>query len=246
MKPNTPGTMAKATGMMKGSAPNPMSMGAVAKGASLAPLAPLSMPLGMPPFQVAGPLLSTLSGLWSGFLRPGNELTHAKSQFLDLTTVLNGWTSQAKGAMPGANGGILPKALGPKMPGMPGMDLPSLPGMGNMGGCGMGGSMGSGLGKGEGKGEGGEVQDQVMLQMQMQMQMMMMGAMMGSMLGEGDEKKGKKKKKDKKNDADDDLPPGPSSDLSHPSYRPPDMEHIPGITDRRFEGKITMWLEAWT
>lgn len=164
--------------------------------------------------------------------------------------------AQAKGAMPcGPNGGILPKALGPKMPGMPGMDLPcggALPGcMGNMGpgcgcgGCGIGGSMGSGPcgGPDKGKGESGDVQDQVMLQMQMQMQMMMMGAMMGSMLGEGDEKKAKKRKKDKKNE-DDDLPPGPSSDMSHPSYRPPDMEHMPGITDRRFEGRITSWFEA--
>lgn len=51
-KANIPGTIAKATGMMKGSAPNPMSMGAVAKGAALGPLAPLSMPLAMPPFPV--------------------------------------------------------------------------------------------------------------------------------------------------------------------------------------------------
>ena len=91
------------------------------------------------------------------------------------------------------------------------------------------------------KPEGGEVQNQVMLQMQMQMQMMMMQAMMGSVLGEGEEGKKKKRKKDKK---DDDLPPGSSSDMSHPSYRPSDMEQMPGITDRRFEGRITMWLEA--
>lgn len=90
-------------------------------------------------------------------------------------------------------------------------------------------------------GEGGEMQNQVMLQMQMQMQMMMMGAMMGSMLGEGEEGKKKKRKEDKK---DDDLPPGSSSDMSHPSYRPSDMEQMPGVTDRRFEGRITMWLEA--
>ena len=96
-------------------------------------------------------------------------------------------------------------------------------------------------------GEGDDMQQQMMLQMQMQMQMMMMGAMMGSMLGENDDKKkGKKRKKDKTNDVNDadDLPPGPSSDMSHPSYRPPDMEQIPGITDRRFEGRITMWFEA--
>jgi len=91
------------------------------------------------------------------------------------------------------------------------------------------------------KGDGDDMQEQVMLQMQMQMQMMMMGAMMGSMLGEGDEKKGKKKKK--KKGAEDDLPPGPSSDMSHPSYRPLGMENVPGITDRRFEGRITMWFE---
>lgn len=163
----------------------------------------------------------------------------------------------------GPNGGILPKALG-KMPSMPGMDLPCGGALGSMGpgcggcgcgGCGMGSSMGSGLGmgpnapcggpdKGKGKGEGGDVQDQVMLQMQMQMQMMMMGAMMGSMLGEGDEKADKKGKKRKKKNEEDDLPLGSSSDASHPSYRPPDMEHMPGITDKRFEGKITMWFEA--
>mmetsp|Transcript_66271 Transcript_66271/g.155998 ORF Transcript_66271/g.155998 Transcript_66271/m.155998 type:complete len:184 (+) Transcript_66271:3-554(+) len=116
----------------------------------------------------------------------------------------------------------------------------------------MGGGMGGGLCPGGGPpsggptdsppGDGDEVQNQVMLQMQMQMQMMMMGAMMGSMLGEGDEKKGKKRKKDKKQEVDD-LPPGPSSDMNHPSYRPPDMEQMPGVTDRRFEGRITMWVE---
>lgn len=65
-KPSAPGTMAKATGMMK--APNPMmAQGAVAKGASLAPplapLAPLSMPLAMPPFQVTEPIFGKLSCL---------------------------------------------------------------------------------------------------------------------------------------------------------------------------------------
>lgn len=205
-KANAPGTMAKASNMMKGSAPNPSSMGAVAKGG------PLPGSLGMP--------------------------------------------FQAKGAMPcGANGGILPKALGPcgGPAGCGGLG-------GGCGGCGMGGSMGSGMGlpgpmggpnacgggpdKGK-EGEGDEMQQQVMLQMQMQMQMMMMGAMMGSMLGEGDDKEGKKSKKQKKakKEGDDGLPPGSSNDMSHPSYRPHDMEQIPGVTDQRFEGRITMWLE---
>ena len=150
---------------------------------------------------------------------------------------------EAKAGMPcGANGGVLPKALGP---------CGALPGLSGCG-CGMGSSgMGmpgmGGLDKGK-EGEGDEVQQQVMLQMQMQMQMMMMGAMMGSMLGEGDDKdkdkKSKKRKKDKQNETDDGLPPGSSNDMSHPSYRPQEMEPIPGVTDRRFEGRITMWLEA--
>ena len=69
-KPSTPGTIAKASGtpgMMKGSAPNPMSMGAVAKGASLPPLAPLSMPA-MPPFQAAVILLFEMHYVASLFI----------------------------------------------------------------------------------------------------------------------------------------------------------------------------------
>ena len=162
---------------------------------------------------------------------------------------------------PGPNGAVLPKAFVPKMPGAIGLDMPcggSTPCMsaclgGGAGGMGMGATLGAGLcppmpaGQTSPDGEGEDMQQQMMLQMQMQMQMMMMGAMMGSMLGENDDKKkGKKRKKEKTNDVDDgdDLPPGPSSDINHPSYRPADMEHIPGITDRRFEGRITMWFEA--
>ncbi|CAJ1371071.1 unnamed protein product [Effrenium voratum] len=39
------------------------------------------------------------------------------------------------------------------------------------------------------------------------------------------------------------IPPGPSSNINHPNYRPPDVEPIPGITDRRWEGRIKMWFE---
>mmetsp|Transcript_83538 Transcript_83538/g.131579 ORF Transcript_83538/g.131579 Transcript_83538/m.131579 type:complete len:170 (+) Transcript_83538:2-511(+) len=34
---------------------------------------------------------------------------------------------------------------------------------------------------------------------------------------------------------------GNTSNTSHPSYRPPNMEKIPGLTDRRFEGYIHFW-----
>lgn len=40
------------------------------------------------------------------------------------------------------------------------------------------------------------------------------------------------------------VPPGPSSTLGHPNYRPPDSEQIPGITDTRFEGKIKVWWDS--
>ncbi|CAE7203130.1 unnamed protein product [Symbiodinium natans] len=230
-KANAPGTLAKASGMMKGSMPIPSSMGAVAKGA--------------PPLGAGPPVMpATSSGLPMAAKLPSGA--------------------------PGPNGAALPKGFVPKMPAMAGLDMgcsgTSMPcmggclgggggGMGMSGPLGMGGGLcppgptGPGVGPASGgspDGESDEVQQQMMLQMQMQMQMMMMGAMMGSMLGENDDKKkGKKRKKDKALDLidGDDLPPGPSSDMNHPSYRPADMEHIPGITDRRFEGRITMWLE---
>merc|ERR1719282_992371 len=44
-------------------------------------------------------------------------------------------------------------------------------------------------------------------------------------------------------DEESDVPPGPSSNVHHPNYRPPDMEPIIGITDRRFEGHIKLWFD---
>eukprot|EP00435_Cladocopium_sp_Y103_P030079 s1831_g7.t1 len=40
------------------------------------------------------------------------------------------------------------------------------------------------------------------------------------------------------------VPPGPSSTLGHPNYRPADSEQIPGVTDTRFEGKIKVWWDS--
>merc|ERR1719384_2714489 len=39
------------------------------------------------------------------------------------------------------------------------------------------------------------------------------------------------------------VAPGPSSNVNHPNYRPADMEIVPGLTDRRFEGVLSLWVE---
>merc|ERR1712050_439941 len=39
------------------------------------------------------------------------------------------------------------------------------------------------------------------------------------------------------------VAPGPSSNVNHPNYRPADMEIVPGLTDRRFEGVLRLWVE---
>lgn len=41
----------------------------------------------------------------------------------------------------------------------------------------------------------------------------------------------------------DEVAPGPSPNVHHPNYRPNDMELVPGLTDRRFEGRLTLWFE---
>ncbi|CAE7915065.1 unnamed protein product, partial [Symbiodinium sp. KB8] len=42
---------------------------------------------------------------------------------------------------------------------------------------------------------------------------------------------------------EDPYPPGPSPNINHPHYRPPDMEVVPGLTDRRFVGVMYLWFE---
>ena len=42
---------------------------------------------------------------------------------------------------------------------------------------------------------------------------------------------------------EDSYPPGASANVNHPHYRPPDMEVVPGLTDRRFVGVIHLWFE---
>merc|ERR1719499_623008 len=44
-------------------------------------------------------------------------------------------------------------------------------------------------------------------------------------------------------DGVEDVAPGPSSNVRHPNYRPADMEIVPGLTDRRFEGVLRLWVE---
>lgn len=48
---------------------------------------------------------------------------------------------------------------------------------------------------------------------------------------------------DESSGEDDDLTKGPSNSISHPHYRPTDMDPIPGVTDRRFEGYVHRWFE---
>lgn len=94
-------------------------------------------------------------------------------------------------------------------------------------------------------------------QMQQMNQMMMMQAMMGQMTQGGSACSGlmmpqptnaalaqvAAQKVEEEEDRDDDVPPGPSTTLNHPNYRPPDMEQVAGVTDKRFEGRIKMWFE---
>ncbi|CAE7624384.1 unnamed protein product, partial [Symbiodinium pilosum] len=108
-------------------------------------------------------------------------------------------------------------------------------------------------------------QQQYMLMQQQQMgmfnHMMMMGAMMGPMMGQiiapaapadgtsilsgvnPSTLPDPAMSLGKVVDEDDDVPPGPSTNINHPNYRPPDSEQIPGVTDRRWEGRIKMWFD---
>jgi len=42
---------------------------------------------------------------------------------------------------------------------------------------------------------------------------------------------------------EDPYPPGPSPNINHPHYRPPEMEVVPGLTDKRFVGVMYLWFE---
>merc|ERR1719491_2313784 len=44
-------------------------------------------------------------------------------------------------------------------------------------------------------------------------------------------------------DVDEGVAPGPSANVHHPNYRPPDMEIVPGLTDKRYEGILKLWFE---
>jgi len=46
-----------------------------------------------------------------------------------------------------------------------------------------------------------------------------------------------------RDERDSEIPPGPSSVVQHPNYRPPDMEPMFGVTDRRFNGHIKQWFD---
>ena len=78
------------------------------------------------------------------------------------------------------------------------------------------------------------------------MAVMMMGAaMMGQMMmASGDANGNSEALKRSKDDEEDTSTYGSSFNVNHPNYRPPDMEPKPGITDKRFVGRIKFWFET--
>lgn len=78
--------------------------------------------------------------------------------------------------------------------------------------------------------------------MAMMGQMAMMSAMMGQMMASGDANSSSPKQQ--KDDEEDTSTYGSSFNVNHPNYRPPDMEQKPGITDKRFVGRIKFWFET--
>lgn len=75
--------------------------------------------------------------------------------------------------------------------------------------------------------------------------MMMSAAMMGQMMTGGPNGSSEPLSKLSKDDDDDDTSGyGSSFNVNHPNYRPPDMEQKPGITDKRFVGRIKFWFET--
>lgn len=139
------------------------------------------------------------------------------------------------------------------------------PNMASMGmpcnGCGCGAPLGSNPGMLGIMQQQQQQQQYMMHQMGMLNHMMMMGAIMNPMMGQmmpptptdgtllataspsSLPDPALVANKLNKLDEDDDVPPGPSSNINHPNYRPPDVEPMPGVTDRRWEGRIKMWFE---
>ncbi|CAE8650425.1 unnamed protein product, partial [Polarella glacialis] len=71
----------------------------------------------------------------------------------------------------------------------------------------------------------------------------MMG-MQGGMPAMGDSTAAQSQKEKEAEESDgDDYPPGPSPSINHPHYRPPDMEPVSGLTDKRFVGVMYLWFE---
>jgi len=99
-----------------------------------------------------------------------------------------------------------------------------------------------------------QMQMMQMQQMQLQ-QMMMMGNMMGNMMMGGGgscspmsmmggQVQATQSQPVQEQEEEIDIPAGASSTVGHPNYRPPDAETVPGVTDKRFEGRIRLWWDA--
>ena len=75
------------------------------------------------------------------------------------------------------------------------------------------------------------------------MAMMMMGAAMMGQVMTPETTSSSERKMSSKDDDEDTTSFGSSFNVNHPNYRPPDMEQISGITDKRFVGRIKFWFE---
>eukprot|EP00933_Yihiella_yeosuensis_P041466 TRINITY_DN35864_c0_g1_i1.p1 TRINITY_DN35864_c0_g1~~TRINITY_DN35864_c0_g1_i1.p1 ORF type:complete len:212 (-),score=49.41 TRINITY_DN35864_c0_g1_i1:80-664(-) len=137
------------------------------------------------------------------------------------------------------------------MTGMGACGMTSMDGLGMnaCSGCGMGATgfgMGCGCGKVASTPSPKEIEEMEMEKQRqdiMKQNMLMMQQMMKmqEMMKSG--KSSSSSSKAKAAPEDDDVPPGPSTNLNHPNYRPPDSETIPGVTDKRFEGNLKMWFD---
>mmetsp|Transcript_19310 Transcript_19310/g.34962 ORF Transcript_19310/g.34962 Transcript_19310/m.34962 type:complete len:191 (-) Transcript_19310:67-639(-) len=120
----------------------------------------------------------------------------------------------------------------------------------------MGGPMG-GMGAGAMTG-GSAMPMQMMMYMQQQQQMqMMMMQQQQNLMSTGQQRQYEDMLKSIKGGASEslgqakanDVPVGTkyysasTSDILNPAYRPPSAETIPGVTDRRWDGKITRWFD---
>merc|ERR1711920_854918 len=89
----------------------------------------------------------------------------------------------------------------------------------------------------------GKKQDKMDPQAMMQRQMMMQQAAMGNPMAAMQLMMNPMGQGAKKEEPEMEDPGPPSSNMESPNYRPENMEHIPGLTDRRYCGAMKDWFD---